>query len=79
MASDRTGRGLVATGCIALICIFIPVLGHIILTVMILNDDFSPSEKLLWLIVVWVFWVIGPFLYLLLGQRRDRLFGTNAL
>lgn len=79
MASDRTGRGFFATGCIALICIFIPVLGHVILTLMILNDDLSGSEKLLWLIVVWVFWFIGPFLYLLLGQRRDRLFGARAL
>lgn len=79
MASDRTGRGFLATGCLALIVILIPVLGHIILTVMILNDDLSGSEKLLWLIVVWVFWFIGPFLYLLLGQRRDRLFGARAL
>ncbi|MGZ3602777.1 MAG: PLD nuclease N-terminal domain-containing protein [Ktedonobacterales bacterium] len=79
MASDRTGRGILATGCLALIVIFIPVLGHIILTVMILNDDLSGSEKLLWLLVVWVFWFIGPFLYLLLGQRRDRLFGARAL
>ncbi len=79
MASDRTGRSFIATGCIALICIFIPVLGHIILTLMILNDDMTASEKLLWLIVVWVFWFIGPFLYLLLGQRRDRLFGARAL
>lgn len=79
MASDRTGRSLLATGCIALIVIFIPVLGHIVLTLMILNDDLSGSEKLLWLIVVWVFWFIGPFLYLLLGQRRDRLFGERAL
>lgn len=79
MASDRTGRGFLATGCVALICIFIPVLGHIILTLMILQDDLTSSEKLLWLLVVWVFWFIGPFLYLLLGQRRDRLFGARAL
>ena len=79
MASDRTGRGILATGCVAAICIFIPVLGHIILTLMILQDDLTNSEKLLWLIVVWVFWFIGPFLYLLLGQRRDRLFGARAL
>ena len=79
MASDRPGRGLIATGCLALIVILIPVLGHIILTVMILNDDLTASEKLLWLIVVWVFWFVGPFLYLLLGQRRDRLFGPRAL
>lgn len=79
MASDRTGRGFLATGCVALICIFIPVLGHIILTLMILQDDLSGSEKLLWLIVVWALPFIGAFLYLLLGQRRDRLFGARAL
>jgi hypothetical protein len=43
-------------GCLALVVIFFPLVGHVI-----------------WLIVVWVFWFIGPFLYLLLGQRRHRL------
>lgn len=64
---------LLLNGCLALVVIFFPLVGHVILTAMILGDDLTATEKLLWLIVVWVFWFIGPFLYLLLGQRRHRL------
>ena len=59
---------------LSLVIIFIPVIGHIVVTVMILSDDLSTGEKVLWLVVAWVFWFIGPFLYLLLGQKRNRLF-----
>lgn len=69
---------LVLNGCLALVLIFLPIVGHIILTVLILGDDLSASEKLLWLVVVWIFWFIGPFLYLLLGQRRHRLLGSRG-
>ncbi len=68
---------LILNGCLALVLIFLPIVGHLILTVLILSDDLSASEKLLWLIVVWIFWFIGPFLYLLLGQRRNRLLGSR--
>ena len=74
MGTNRdTGPGFLATGCLILICLFLPVIGHIILTVMILQDDLTTTEKLLWLILVWVVWWIGPLLYLLIGQRRNRL------
>ncbi|MFI5272924.1 MAG: PLDc N-terminal domain-containing protein [Ktedonobacterales bacterium] len=63
----------------ALVLIFIPLLGHVILTVMIIGDDLSGSEKLLWLLVVWLVPFLGPFLYLLLGQRRDRVFGARPV
>ncbi|HEY8324293.1 MAG: PLD nuclease N-terminal domain-containing protein [Ktedonobacterales bacterium] len=72
------GMGCLTATALALVIIFIPIVGHIILTVMILGDDLSSGEKVLWLIVVWVFWFIGPFLYLLLGQRRNRLFSQLA-
>jgi hypothetical protein len=75
VASSRTGgMGCFTALILALIIIFVPVIGHIVLTVMILGDDLSGGEKLLWLVVVWVFWFIGPFLYLLVGQRRNRVF-----
>jgi hypothetical protein len=46
---------------------------------MILQDDLSVIEKILWIAVVWLtIYFIGPFLYLLLGQRRNRLFGQRA-
>src|SRR6478672_9257129 len=54
----------------ALIVVFVPVLGHIILTAIILRDDLKFWEKLAWIVVIWVVWWVGPFLYLLLGQRR---------
>jgi heme/copper-type cytochrome/quinol oxidase subunit 2 len=57
----------------ALIVVFVPVLGHIILTAIILRDDLKFWEKVAWIVVIWVVWWVGPFLYLLLGQRRNRL------
>jgi hypothetical protein len=42
---------------------------------MIANDYMTMGHKVIWLVVVWAIPVIGPFLYLLVGQRRHRLFG----
>lgn len=64
---------------LALVVIFVPILGHIILTPIILSDDLPTSHKIAWLLIVWVLWGIGPFLYLLLGQRRNRLFSWGPL
>jgi hypothetical protein len=66
------------SGCLVLVLLFVPLLGHLILTVMVLGDHLTASEKLLWLIVVWLFWPISPFLYLLFGQRRNRLLGSRT-
>jgi phospholipase D-like protein len=79
VATNNGGRGCLATGCLTLILIFVPLVGHIILTLMILGDDLSASEKFLWLVVIWLIPFLGPFLYLLLGQRRDRVFGPRAV
>lgn len=72
--SRNQGIGCLPAGLLTLVLIFVPILGHIILTIMILGDDLSAGEKLLWLVIVWFVWFVGPFLYLLLGQRRNRLF-----
>lgn len=70
---------LILNGCLALVLIFVPLVGHLILTVLILGDELTASEKLLWLVVIWLFFpFIGPFLYLLLGQRRNRLLGSRG-
>jgi hypothetical protein len=58
---------------LALIVVLIPVLGHIILTAIILRDDLPLWQKVVWILVIWIVWWVGPFLYLLLGQRRNRL------
>ena len=77
MATSGSDRGCATTGCLILVCLFIPIIGHIILTLMIFDEDFSLTEKLLWTIVVWLIPFVGPFIYLLLGQRKNRLFGAR--
>ena len=81
MASNSLSR---SSGCSTLIavltCLFVPVIGHIWVTFMILQDDLSLIEKILWILVVWgTIYFIGPFLYLTLGQRRNRLFGQRTI
>ena len=74
MASDQKGGvGPVGALLLMLVVVFVPLVGHIILSFIIVQDDLSSMEKLLWLVVIWLLPVIGPFLYLLLGQRRNRL------
>ena len=73
MSTNRGDRGCATTGCVAAVCIFVPVVGHIILTYMILEDDYTIMEKTLWLVLVWVVWFIGPFIYLFFGQRKNRV------
>jgi hypothetical protein len=78
VATSGSDRGCATTGCLILVCLFIPIIGHIILTFMILDDDLTLTEKVLWLIVIWgLIFFVGPFLYLLLGQRKNRLFGAR--
>jgi uncharacterized BrkB/YihY/UPF0761 family membrane protein len=71
--SQSNDLGCLLTTLIVAVCLFVPLVGHIFLTVMIIGDDLSSTEKLLWLLLVWLVPVAGPLLYLLLGQRRNRL------
>jgi hypothetical protein len=73
MASGRGGVGPIGAILLMIVVVLIPIVGHIILTVIILGDDLTCGEKVLWLLVIWLLPVIGPLLYLLIGQRRDRL------
>ena len=69
--------GVLFTLVLTLVILFVPVIGHIICTVYILGDDLSVTEKLIWLLLVWLlFPVAGPLLYLLVGQRRNRVFSA---
>jgi hypothetical protein len=76
-ASPETGA---RAGCMSLVAaaviILIPILGDIACTVFILNDDLSTVEKILWLAAVWLLPWVGRLLYLLVGQRRNRLLGV---
>jgi len=72
-SNSSNDLGCLLTTLIVAVCLFVPLVGHIFLTVMIIGDDLSTTEKLLWLLLVWLVPVAGPLLYLLLGQRRNRL------
>jgi hypothetical protein len=68
-----------------LVIIFVPLLGHIIATLMVLDDDHSAGGKVLWWLIIWLmppFVVLGPLLYLLFGQRPSRrgrvMFGQSS-
>jgi len=68
-------RGCFFNTMMFLVIVLVPVLGHIIATLMVLDDDHSGVGKVLWLLVIWLmppFVVLGPLLYLLFGQRPRR-------
>jgi hypothetical protein len=65
----RQSRGCATNTLLFLIIVFLPVIGHIIETVFILEDDHSSLGKIIWLLIVWLIPFVGPFLYLLIGQR----------
>lgn len=66
-------RGCIANSLLFLVCVFVPLVGHIIETVMVFEDDHSLAGTILWLVIIWAFPFVGPFLYLLLGQKRRRV------
>lgn len=71
------GHGCLYNVILTAVILFVPLVGHIICTVYIIGDDLSTTEKVIWLLLVWLlFPIAGPFLYLLLGQRRNRIFGA---
>jgi hypothetical protein len=61
----------------AIIIILIPIVGDIACTVFILGDDLSAAGKVLWILAVWFLPWVGRLLYLLVGQRRNRLLGGS--
>ena len=75
-------RGCLANSCLFLVIVFLPTVGQVILTFMILEDQDSAAMMILWLALVWLVPFIGPLLYLLFGQstvQRGRVwFGQPA-
>ncbi len=68
-----SNRGCFFNSLLFLIIAFVPLVGHIIETLMVLEDDHSLVGKILWLAVIWLMpipVIIGPLLYLLFGQSR---------
>ncbi|MGH2496029.1 MAG: PLDc N-terminal domain-containing protein, partial [Ktedonobacteraceae bacterium] len=72
-------RGCIFNTLLFLIIVFIPILGHIIATVMVLEDDHSAAGTIMWLAIIWLLPFLGCFLFLLFGQRRRRvMFGQPS-
>jgi hypothetical protein len=78
MATSRQGPGGCALTCLLVVVLLLPVIGSAILTLMILVDNLYCGEKVLWMVLVWIVPVVGPMLYLLVGQRRDRVLAGFA-
>lgn len=74
-------RGCLFNSIVFLVCVFVPLVGHIILTVMVLEDDHEPLAALAWLLLIWLLPIVGPLIYLLFGQRRSHVYfgrGTGS-
>lgn len=67
-------RGCLFNSLLFLVIVFIPLVGHVIETVMVLQDDHSALGMLGWLLLIWLIPFVGPLLYLLFGQRRSRVY-----
>src|SRR5450759_5947653 len=63
--SMSTNRGCLANSLLFLVIVLIPVIGHIIETVMLFEDEHTPVGTILWLLVIWSTPILGPLLYLL--------------
>ena len=72
-------RGCVFNTLLFLVIVFVPILGHIIATIMLFEDDHSAVGIVLWLALIWLVPFLGCFLYLMFGQRRRRvMFGQPS-
>lgn len=67
-------RGCFFNTLLFLVIVLIPGVGHVIETVMVLQDDHTSTGMLLWLLLIWLVPFVGPLLYLLFGQRRSRVY-----
>ena len=67
-------RGCFFNTLLFLVIVLIPGVGHIIETVMVLQDDHTSFGMLAWLLLIWLIPFVGPLLYLLFGQRRSRVY-----
>lgn len=69
-------RGCLLNSLLFLVIILVPLVGHVIATLMVLEDRHTLAGKILWLAVIWLMpipVVVGPLLYLLFGQKTRRV------
>ncbi len=65
-------RGCLANSLLFLVIVFLPIIGQIILTFMVFEDEHSFVGTILWLLIIWAIPFLGPLMYLLFGQRTGR-------
>jgi hypothetical protein len=72
--ASMTKHSTLVNVAVFIIGVFVPIVGHILDTFLIIRDGHRWSGKALWLLVVWLFPFVGPLLYMLFGQtlRKDR-------
>lgn len=74
-----SSRGCLFNSLLFLVIVLIPGVGHVIETVMVIQDDHTPLGMLGWLLLIWLVPFVGPLLYLLFGQRRTHVyFGQSS-
>lgn len=66
-------RGCIFNSLLFLVIVFVPLLGHIIATIMVFEDDHSLAGTVFWLALIWLVPFLGTLLYLLFGQRHRRV------
>lgn len=75
-------RGCLVNSLLFLVIVFLPIVGHIIETILVFEDDHTVVGTILWLVLIWGVPFIGPLLYLLFGQRAPRrgrvMFGQGS-
>jgi len=52
-----------------LVAAFVPLIGQIVLSVLILKEARSRLSTILWIVVVWLVPNLGPLAYVLFGQQ----------
>jgi len=65
-------RGCLANSMLFMVIVFLPLIGQLIVTAMIFEEDHSLVGTILWLVITWAIPFLGPFMYLLFGQRPAR-------
>jgi hypothetical protein len=76
-----SNRGCFFNTVLFLVIVFVPILGHILATLMVLEDDHSTTGKILWLAIVWLLppWVVlGPLRPCLLSATGAALLSAAA-
>lgn len=66
-------RGCLFNSALFLLIVFVPLVGHVVETVLVLQNNHTELGMLGWLLVIWLIPFVGPLLYLLFGQRRTHV------